>query len=290
MSGVNRVWDRWRNLKWNTLKWYQAIAMGTIQHPNMVSKPFQDRFGVDLSPKNCIVAYHGVGEPTNEGFYGRISIEQFEADIAYLSHTFDVVSLDDVFLGDTSGRIAITFDDGLRSVHSEVLPVLRRFDVHATVFLNPGFLNNRQPKTIVERHGIRSDDRIMLSDAEVLVLVEEPLVSIGNHTRTHRNLGAIDDATELHEEVLGGKRLIEDRYGAVVEAFSYPYGASSDEARRIVEETHTISVTTEPSLLEPPASGHRLPRLEAHHSSMKLCWQLLRYGSTVDGFRESNPG
>lgn len=242
--------------------------------------------------RNGVLMYHGVGDRETEGgFFGSVSSERFRADLEHFAAGFEFVALADVFEGGETGQIAVTFDDGLSSVYSEVLPILREFDAPATVFVTPAFVGDRNRDLIAKRHRVDVDGPIMLTDDELAALASDPLVTVGNHTLTHPNLAEVESDERLHAEIVGARDRLEDRYDTVVDSFSYPYGTYSERAREVVETSHDVSVTTTPFPVDPPADGHALPRLRAHEPRRRLLWQLsplgealnkLRYGDTPD--------
>jgi peptidoglycan/xylan/chitin deacetylase (PgdA/CDA1 family) len=79
-----------------------------------------------------IVMLHGVGAPD-------LPVPAFEALLDWLRGRFEVVSLDDLLAalraGDAAGRVALTFDDGLRQHARVVAPCLARRGLPATFYV-----------------------------------------------------------------------------------------------------------------------------------------------------------
>lgn len=237
--------------------------------------------------RNAILLYHGIGDGEEGSLFGQVRVERLRADIRRLASDFEFVPLDELAGGRGQRRIALTFDDGLASFYSDGLPVLREFGVPATVFVSPGLVGDRGPDLIAERHGTAGTGRVMLTDAEVAAIAADPLISLGNHTLTHPRLDDIDSPGRLHAEIVESRDRLEARYGVEVDSFSYPYGATSEAARRLVQETHEVSVTTRPFLLESPVPRHDLPRVTAHVSPNRLRWELSPLSDRLNRFRYS---
>ena len=223
---------------------------------------------------NAILVYHHVGPDDDEAPFGTVTPERLRADLQFLQEAYSVVPLSEV-AGDIDGpAVALTVDDGYRSVHTEVLPLLREFGFPATVFVSPGLIGDRNPELVATRHGVSPAKVPMLTDEEVSTLAAEPLVELGNHSQTHPSLAEVDSPDRLHREIVGARDRLQDRYGVAVGAFSYPHGAASPRARVLVEQTHAVSVTTAPFLVEPPCETHGLPRVGGHHPPARLRWEL----------------
>lgn len=244
------------------------------------------------SAVDAILCYHGVGEPEESGWFGTVSPERFRGDVASLAAHYELVDLETLATGTAddgagAGRIALTFDDGHRSVVESALPILREFDVPATVFVNPALLGDRDRELVARRHGVDCDGRMLFTDEEVRELVADPLITVGNHTRTHPNLTDLDSPAARRTEIVGAKEHLEERFGIDVTAFSYPHGAFDPAARRVVEASHEISVTTEPFLVDPSTGSHRLPRISAHESRERLLWNLTPASDALNAVRYS---
>ena len=235
--------------------------------------------------KDAILMYHAVGEDPDVGYYGNVSPEQLDESLAYVSEYADVVPLSAFDPGGRRQRqVAITFDDGLRSFYTQALPILEAHDIPATVFVNPAFVDDRNRELALLRHGIDPTGRVMLTDEELLALADHPLVSVGNHTLTHRDLSTIDDEAQLHDEVVESKRLLADRYGIDTDLFSYPHGDFDEESRALVEATHDVSVTTTPFLVD-RGGTHVLPRIGAHVPLRRFRWDLSPGGDKLNRLR-----
>jgi peptidoglycan/xylan/chitin deacetylase (PgdA/CDA1 family) len=97
-----------------------------------------------------IVVYHrisGVRSPLDFGGSPRHTPTEFERQVDYLAHNYDVVSLRALLEGlerdEISARAAIiTFDDGYADTLGQALPILRRRRIPMTVFLATSAVGN----------------------------------------------------------------------------------------------------------------------------------------------------
>jgi peptidoglycan/xylan/chitin deacetylase (PgdA/CDA1 family) len=233
---------------------------------------------------NAVLMYHSVG---NADFSADVPAEKLRNDLAFLvdSPGIKVADLPDVL--DCSGgerKVALTFDDGYENFFTTALPLLEAFDVPATVFVNPAFLGDDRVERIRDVHEISSDDRIIMSRADVSALVDSPNVTLGNHTNTHPRLDRLDDAA-LREEILTGKDALESAFDVTVDRFCYPYGEYDSRSVELVAEHHRFGVTTSPFVVTSDTSRYELPRVPGNLPIPDLAWEITRL-SDVLPFRD----
>lgn len=97
-----------------------------------------------------VLLYHRVN-PDEDPFFPAISVEVFETQMRYLSRNFHVLSLVEIIrrIRDGTGveplTIAITFDDGYRDNYTFAHPILKRYQLPATLFVATGFVDGNRP-------------------------------------------------------------------------------------------------------------------------------------------------
>jgi peptidoglycan/xylan/chitin deacetylase (PgdA/CDA1 family) len=158
-------------------------------------------------------------------------------------------------------RVAITFDDGFRSVREQALPVLAAASVPFTVFVVSDWVgrDNRWPS---QPAGIA---RFELMGWKELAELRAAGVELGGHTANHVHLRGLA-AAELARELDDSKRRLEQELGAAVRHFAYPYGSHDAASVAQVRAGYASAVTTKLAFLpEPPSARdrHLLPRLDA---------------------------
>jgi peptidoglycan/xylan/chitin deacetylase (PgdA/CDA1 family) len=96
-----------------------------------------------------IVMYHAVIEGARPYTkWTHLPLAQFEWQIRYLKHHYQVMPLGEVIGAMREGRrlpdhvAVITFDDGYRNNYTTAFPVLRNAEAPATIFLATGFLDS----------------------------------------------------------------------------------------------------------------------------------------------------
>jgi len=201
----------------------------------------------DYRHRSAVLMYHSV-RPADECRPGTsdVAVEDFRAHLEYLTANFEVVDLPDVRLNDGRGvgrkHVALTFDDGYRDFYTEVRPLLHEYEVPATVFVCPALLDNACRREQVMNTGHMFDT---LTSDQVLELADDPLVTVGNHTRTHHDVGAHHDRDIIREEVVGAQQDLAERFGIDCDRFCYPNGGFNDTSVSIVRETHDIATMNE---------------------------------------------
>jgi peptidoglycan/xylan/chitin deacetylase (PgdA/CDA1 family) len=144
--------------------------------------------------------------------------------------------------------VAVTFDDGLRDFLTAAMPILRRHNFPATLYVVSGCVGQTSHwlKTLGE------GGRPMLTWQELRELSSAG-IEIGAHTASHPQLDVLP-STKAFAEIHGSKCMLEDHLGQSVESFAYPHGYSSRSTRRLVRDAgftsacrvrHALSSTTE---------------------------------------------
>ena len=174
----------------------------------------------------------------------------------------EVVSLDGILTprNKTGDRVAITFDDGIRTVRTEASPVLIRHGLPATVYVVSSWVGrtNRWPSQPAD-----APDFDLMSWDE-LEEIRGQGFEIASHGATHVSLGTV--GTEgAAQEAQDSKRRIEDRLGGPVRHFAYPYGHWNDASVRAVRAAYASAVTTRMDWLGPGDDAHLLPRIDAYY-------------------------
>lgn len=163
--------------------------------------------------------------------------------------------------GDLPRRtVAITFDDGYRSVYEAALPVLRDHGFTATVFVTAGRCgsDNRwlgQPAQIPTWP--------MLSWDEVRALSREGW-EIGAHGITHRPLTSVD-SDEAMQEIKASRQILSERAGSDVLSFAYPYGAHDEAVRALVRQVYHGACGTRMDYVRANSDPFSLPRIDAYY-------------------------
>ena len=121
--------------------------------------------------------------------------------------------------------IAITFDDGYRSVYENAWPMLRRRGMTASVFLVAVCIGK-------ENEWETNEAQQVLMDETEIREMSAGRISFGSHTFTHRPLTALSP-TEGLEELTRSRTALESLLGRPVTTLAYPYNKHNRSVRAI---------------------------------------------------------
>lgn len=180
-----------------------------------------------------------------------------------------ILTLDDLLDPATQGGVALTFDDGLASVHDAALPILRAFDAPAHLFLPTAYVGQDnawpgQPEA-APRYPMMNWDQI--------AALHDGGVRIESHTHRHPDLRPLSEP-QIAEEMGLADQIITDRLGRQPLYFAYPYGFHSPAVRQEAGQRYVASFTTQLAYLTGDDDPAQLPRLDSHY--LRQSWLLRR--------------
>jgi peptidoglycan/xylan/chitin deacetylase (PgdA/CDA1 family) len=194
-----------------------------------------------------ILMYHQVGlrpplpAPLDEVLMPR---QAFERQMAALHRTgwrgVSLTELEPYLRGEKHGKVVgITMDDGYVDCLHHAVPVLHKFGFSATCYA----VSARRHNEWDWQQGV---PRLSLMNAPELREWVAAGNDVGGHTRTHVRLDELDDL-RAREEIFGCKQELEERIGAEVRHFSYPYGLGGPQHEAMVREAGYVTATTSTS-------------------------------------------
>lgn len=165
-------------------------------------------------PQGRILCYHSIDEP--EMGVNDVSERQFRAQIALaLKKGYAFVEPSKIARGHGKEHdLAITFDDGRRSVATHAARILAEYGIPWTLFVVTDWTDHTS--------AYHQERIVSWKDLERLI---ELGVEIGSHSRTHPDFGKLDER-HLTDELSGSRRIIEERLGFAPVSFAIPLGQS----------------------------------------------------------------
>ena len=218
----------------------------------------------------CILTYHSL-DPS--GSVVSIRPEVFREQMRFLAETgVPVVPL--YAVRNTSGAVALTFDDGFRNFLTHAFPVLQLYGFPATVFVVSAFCGRRNDWPSQPRNsGIPTAELLHWREVEE---VSKAGIDIGSHTVTHPRMGLLS-AMEVEKELSESRAAIEDRTGKPVRTFAYPYGESTVSVRAAVQRHFEWACGTRLAYLSPVSDSVNLPRIDMYYFQKRFWFQGLQF-------------
>jgi len=174
-----------------------------------------------------ILFYHRVADdpPSVPANGWTISNDDFTRQIEWLRKRFDMVSLEEAqrrLRGGTCQRpaVSITFDDGYAENCQHALPFLIREKIPCTYFV----CTDNVLQNIPFPHDVALGRPLPVNTVEQLTELSAAGIEIGGHTRTHIDLGQIDDPQRLRDEIVTAGKELGDAIGQPIRYFAFPFG------------------------------------------------------------------
>jgi peptidoglycan/xylan/chitin deacetylase (PgdA/CDA1 family) len=176
-----------------------------------------------------IFIYHSVrphidGENPEQDAYD-VTPELLEQQLQYLKeNNYTTISLDDLHDYLVNGvtpalkPVILTFDDGWHNQYVNAFPLLKKYGMTGTFYV---YTN------VVGKNHFLTWDEIQEMDHAGM--------TIGSHTKTHPYLSSLSDS-QLREEIIDSKKILEDKLGKPVNHFASPFGYTSDKVVSIIKE------------------------------------------------------
>ncbi len=192
-----------------------------------------------------------------------VSVENFEKQMAYLKNNFNVISLKSLCRNLKQlqalpvDSVAITFDDGYKDNYLNAYPILKKYQLPATVFLISRLIGT---------------DGDMLENREINIM-NKGGIDFGSHTLTHPVLSEIDSQTAT-AEISESKVEIERLLGEEVDFFAYPKGKYNDFNAQIKAQVqasgYKAAFATENGLITTESDLFELKRIGVRNFSMPV--------------------
>jgi peptidoglycan/xylan/chitin deacetylase (PgdA/CDA1 family) len=211
------------------------------------------------------------------------SIDESNSVLSYSAKSFaklldalercDIAIVDlDTLLRTTSGcAVALTFDDGIRTVFTQALPILRSHSVPAHLFLTTGSVGgmNRWPS---QPRSAPLFEMLRWSEIEAL---QAAGVRIEAHTFSHPDLRTLND-DELQSECELADEMIVAKLGSRARYFAYPYGYCDERVSAFARSRYKGSLAGGERALRSSEDSAVLPRLNSYYLRPEWTFQDLR--------------
>jgi peptidoglycan/xylan/chitin deacetylase (PgdA/CDA1 family) len=237
----------------------------------------------NLKNNPLILMYHSIDKEKLKRLKGiRVSPKNFEKQIAYLSKnrykSYTLCEMIEQRENLDSKSIVITFDDGYKDNLTNALPILKKYNFKATVFIIINRFNNDWSRHRREKNTGIVDKIDKLSDKDIESLIKSGLVEIGAHTLNHKNFLKMEEDEKIHE-IRESKKILQERFGIECKTFSYPFGIYKDKDEELSKEAGFIgAVTTKKRRVDfQRDSLFLLPRIAIKDEYLKFIYKMRKF-------------
>ena len=190
-----------------------------------------------------------------------VSPENFERQMEFLRKSkYNVVGLDKLIPYIKKKEkippktVAITFDDGYYNNYRYAFPVLKKYNLPATIFV------------IVNKIGKEG----WVDWGQLKEMADSGIILIGSHTKSHLWLPSLGQK-RLEEELAGSKKILEDRLRLKANLLSYPIGAFDERVKEAAKAAgYILAVTTNPGRFRPADDVYAVKRIKISRTSDNL--------------------
>ncbi len=176
-----------------------------------------------------ILMYHSISRQSGAAFFRPYAVppERFAEQMAYLyNNGYTTLGVTQLIEARQKNHIpercvVITFDDGFADFYVDALPVLKRYNQTASVYITTGYVGATslwmQPD---------EGNRPMLT-WEQIKAIQEAGVEIGAHSHTHPQQLDVLPLNKAYSEITRSKELLEQQLARPILSFAYPHGCHS---------------------------------------------------------------
>lgn len=206
--------------------------------------------------RKIILAYHRV-LPETSGVTLAVSCADFERQLQYLlKKKYTFVRLKE-YLSAKGNVCAVTFDDGYADNYYYAWPILKKYDIPATIFLTTDYIGRHKPFywDLKNTTHFTKDDYALTWD-QVREMAAAG-IEFGSHTVHHYELNQLSEQ-EIHTELTVSKALIEQQLQLPVVSLCYPRGAYKPLLRDLAKAAGYTSAVMTQSKQETPYTLRRI--------------------------------
>jgi peptidoglycan/xylan/chitin deacetylase (PgdA/CDA1 family) len=177
-----------------------------------------------------VLAYHRFGPTVADGM--TVTTKTFESQLQWLKeHNYTVIpmrTLVNYLLGQgpppPEKSVVITVDDGHKTVYTEMLPLVRKYNIPVTLFLYPSCISNAS---------------YAMTWDQLKQLQQTGLFDMQSHTFWHPNfkkekkkLKPAEYQKVVDTQLTKSKASLEKRFGTKVDLLAWPFGIYDDQLEK----------------------------------------------------------
>lgn len=221
----------------------------------------------------CFV-YHRFGDPRYPST--NVSVADLESHLNYLlENDFQLLTFSDAisYLSSsepTRKTAVITIDDGYKSFYRNALPLLKKFNIPATLFINTETVGGDYMTWDELRDVVKHN------------------IEIGNHTHSHKFFLDLPQPlrySTFKEEIELSQSIIKEKLGLKPKVFSFPYGELDVKMKEMVQQAGFVAAAAQNSGVVSEGSDlyqcPRFPMSEAYSAKEQFAEKVSMHGLKI---------
>lgn len=181
-----------------------------------------------------VLFYHRVADQQLNPW--TISTDDFKRQLDWLQDNFELISLAESqkrIRSQSNDRltVSITFDDGYSENTQNAIPELVVRKIPVAYFVTTDYVNSQQQFP----HDLEIGCTARPNTWEELREYVRCGVEVGAHTKSHCDVGSIDSAEKLADELIGGIETIEEKLNIRCRYFAFPYGKAANMSQAAID-------------------------------------------------------
>jgi peptidoglycan/xylan/chitin deacetylase (PgdA/CDA1 family) len=187
-----------------------------------------------------VLMYHSISEKKH---FSAVNPEDFARQMEFLkAMDYKVISIDRFFselkAGDFAPKtVLISFDDGFKDNYENAFPVLKKFNLPASIFVSSSLLG----KKLILQSG---EESRYLDEKEIKEMVDSGLIRIGAHGHEHVKFTRLNE-DQIADNLRTCKNIIQSVAGKEINHFAYPFGKNNDEIKKVVKNFFKLAFGVE---------------------------------------------
>jgi peptidoglycan/xylan/chitin deacetylase (PgdA/CDA1 family) len=193
-----------------------------------------------------IFCYHQIDKPVrdskNKGLF--VAPEHFEWQIKkILKHGFEIVTFEDIVstrFSKNKPLAILTIDDGCESIYLNALPILKKYQIKAVVYLITGLIGEEY---IISQENPSDNPERMLTKDQIREMADYG-IEFGSHLCQHIRITRYPPE-RIKYELSSSKEMLENFLNKKVLSVAYPFGDYNEFVLKSAKEAgYSFGVTT----------------------------------------------
>ena len=195
-----------------------------------------------------VMMYHAVGDTPFAGGITELFVKpaNLEAQLQYIKNNgYSAIWFEDLpNLANYSKPVILTFDDGYRDNYTLLFPLLKKYNIKATIFIFP--------------YTIGTNKNFLTWDM-VKEMSDSGLVSFQSHTMSHSDLDQLDEETQRWE-LAESQRVITAKTGKQCCVLCFPTGKYNSTTLKLAQQYYLFSIKMNGNLYVTGTNRYLIPR------------------------------